>query len=408
MGDSRTVTHASAPPAAEAASSSRAVTVATALVIATAAAVHVAMAATTDLTPDEAYYASWAFGWARGDDHPPLVAWLISASTTLVASRAEWAIRLPAVVCSAVASALLSLAAARASIPGRWIVAAVAIAQLDVLVAAGGFLVTPDGPFMVAWTLVLVVTISRESKPIHSIGWLVAAGALGGLAKVSMLVALPVVAIGSSAIGWRAVLVRTTAVAVGLAAVAPWWWPSLVFQLGHVAGAHGPERLAGGVVAELGAGLGAFVGLVGPGVFFFGMIGVIERCAARATRALVAAALVPLGVVLASALTAHLEASWSAPAHPPWILLAVLAMRDRFARPAWRAATVAAIALSALLCAGAHVVAFTGTPWRPDPTARLRGWRAWAAGDAQPADAPDPRFPAYGLDAARRYYRTPR
>lgn len=376
-----------------------------AAVVVVAAGVHLAMALCTELTPDEAYYASWAFGWARGVDHPPLVGWLIGLSTGLTGSRAEWSVRLPAVVCSAASAGALALTGARTGLRGGWLTTLVVLAQLDVLAAAGGFLMTPDAPLVLAWCALLWVVAGPELPVRRELAWLAGAVAFGMLAKVSMLLALPVLAIRSPSVGGRRALLRLGAAVLGAAVVSPWWAAPLGFQLARAGAGGAGAVLPGGVAGELGAVLGAQVGLLGPPVFFFGLIGILRAWRSGA-RALAAAALVPLLAALGAATVTHVEANWAAPAHPGWLLLATLALRDRAERHGTRRAAVATIALAAAVFLAVHVLALAGAPWRPDPTARLRGWRAWARGDARRATAPDPAFPTYGLEAERRYYRS--
>jgi hypothetical protein len=65
------------------------------------AAVRVAIISTTGLSDTEAYYFTWSRfpDWSYYD-HPPLIAWIMSATTVL--SRSPFFVRIGSVVCSSV------------------------------------------------------------------------------------------------------------------------------------------------------------------------------------------------------------------------------------------------------------------------------------------------------------------
>lgn len=116
------------------------------------------------LTPDEAYYWTWSLHPAFGyTDHPPLVAWLIWLGTRF--GHGAGFVRLPFVLCEAVAALAVGRAAALAANSAR----AGAIATLlfalipQTKLALGEAL--PDGAFMAAWALALWGAVALDRRP---------------------------------------------------------------------------------------------------------------------------------------------------------------------------------------------------------------------------------------------------
>lgn len=150
------------------------------------------IAAPLDLAPDEAYYWDWSRRLAWGYySKPPLIAWLIALSTRVLGTSA-FAVRLPAVVLSAVGLwAIYALGRrmfdARA---GFW---AAVLAAASPLASALGFVMTIDAPVVCYWSVALY-TLWRacEDRP-GRMHWWAAAGVvtcLGILAKFIMPVML--------------------------------------------------------------------------------------------------------------------------------------------------------------------------------------------------------------------------
>jgi 4-amino-4-deoxy-L-arabinose transferase-like glycosyltransferase len=116
---------------------------------------RVFFAVAIDLTYDEAYYWSWSKNLALGYfDHPGMVAWMIKIST-LFFGDTNLGVRFFPIFFSILASYAIyymgSLAVHKKA--GEW--AAIAL-QATLLCGIGGFLMTPDVPLLVFWTLTLV------------------------------------------------------------------------------------------------------------------------------------------------------------------------------------------------------------------------------------------------------------
>ncbi|QJA05485.1 glycosyltransferase family 39 protein [Thermosulfurimonas marina] len=103
-----------------------------------------------ELSPDEAYYWDWsrhlAFGYYS---KPPLVAWLIAASTHLL-GISEYAVRLPALLCGMGFLVFFYLLVYRlfGRLPARW---ALFAAALTPIFTVFGLLMTIDPPLLFFW-----------------------------------------------------------------------------------------------------------------------------------------------------------------------------------------------------------------------------------------------------------------
>jgi dolichol-phosphate mannosyltransferase len=129
-------------------------------------ALRIAYAGALELLPEEAYYWSYAQHLDLSYlDHPPLVAWLISAGTTLF-GHSEWSVRIPAIVCSVIAAGF------SAALASRWLGRTAGTAALALFAAApfgffSGVLMTPDAPLVAAWSgaLFFLWLALVESRP---------------------------------------------------------------------------------------------------------------------------------------------------------------------------------------------------------------------------------------------------
>jgi hypothetical protein len=110
-------------------------------------------ASLTGLAPDEAYYWLWAQHPALGYyDHPPMVAWLIMASTQLIGDSLL-GVRLMFVGMTLILS-LIVYDLARTLFTDKTIARrAVLWVNVSVLLSAGGMLATPDGPSVFFYSL---------------------------------------------------------------------------------------------------------------------------------------------------------------------------------------------------------------------------------------------------------------
>lgn len=133
-------------------------------------------AAALPMTGDEAYFVLWGEHPAGGYyDHPPMVGWWLSALLTI--SRAEWLLRLPAVLLPLIlAGGAWWLVRPQGVERARAAALLVLLAPVDVW----NVLITTDTPVILFTLLSAVAYVAAQRRA--SLPWYAAAGALLGLA----------------------------------------------------------------------------------------------------------------------------------------------------------------------------------------------------------------------------------
>lgn len=189
------------------------------------------------MTGDEAYFIYWGVYPDYGFwDHPPMVGWILALLLQL--SRAEWVLRLPAIVLPALV-ALAMLQYLRPADENKAYVAALAFLLLPVNV--WNVLITTDTPlvlFSFLSALCFAAALRRESPLLYA-----ASGALLGLAFLSkyFAVLLGLAYLGfvltqpAGRRGWRGLAIVLAGV-LPFAALNAWWnydhcWANLLFNL---------------------------------------------------------------------------------------------------------------------------------------------------------------------------------
>jgi len=198
---------------------------------------------TLPLTGDEAYYWEWSRHLAWGYvDHPPLVAWTIAAFTTF--GQTPGLVRLGFVLCGLVASFAIAGCATELTGDRRaGAIAALALALTPLASLAFGS-ATPDGPYLMFWSLALYFG-ARAFKRDRLGDWSLLGIAIAGVLLSRVLgYALPFGLCAYAALtpGVRHVWRRGLPLALGIAAAlyAPFlvWnathdWVTLSFALVH-------------------------------------------------------------------------------------------------------------------------------------------------------------------------------
>src|SRR5262245_17183952 len=351
------------------------------------------MAATVDLSDDEAYYRLWALAPALSYlDHPPMVAWLIAAGRYLVGDT-PLGIRLAAVLTSLLGPLLLWRTVRLlfgAEVARRAVLFALAMPLLTV----GGIIITPDMPSVLFWGL--TGWAMAELYASRNANWWLAVGLFAGLGLLSKYTNLFV---GAGILIWLVGLRQNWrwfscwqlwaggAVSALLTLPVVLWnrehdWASFGKQFGRVVRDQG---LAPTYLLEM---AGSFLGLASPLIAVLALVGLGSIVAAAVSRreqasALLAASVLPLFLYfLVHALHARVQPNWLAPLYPSLAAAAAVAASARWphsssnAMPRLAAAALTlGFVLSGLLCA--HAV-------RPlllsakDPSNQLRGWPPFA------------------------------
>jgi 4-amino-4-deoxy-L-arabinose transferase-like glycosyltransferase len=331
--------------------------------------VRLAVAGTTGIVEDEAYYWTWSERLAAGYyDHPPGIAWLIAPFARLFGATSIGVRAGPVLAGTLAVLALLPFAR------DRWLF--VLMLGALPLYTLGGVLATPDAPMLAAWMIGLAGALRGDWR-VAGVG-----AGLAGLSKYTGWGLWPLILMGALAPGggepWAARLARARALLPGLVltlgVMAPnlLWnaqhdWISVKFQLGHGLGGEGAtSREAPGMLGAL-ALVGAQVGLVSPVLFGAFLAFWARGWKGDAVDRLCWWTSLPVLVFFSFAATlARAEPNWVAPA---WIGAAVGVARagGRVARAGWVGAGLAAV-LSGLVIVHLYKP-IVNLP--KDPTARL-------------------------------------
>jgi 4-amino-4-deoxy-L-arabinose transferase-like glycosyltransferase len=338
-----------------------------------------------DLYPDEAQYWLWSLHPAFGYySKPPLVAWLIAATTALFGED-ELAIRLAAPLLHFAAS-LVIFAIARRLYDARvamW--SAIAYATLPG-VSASAALISTDAPLLFCWAVALYGFI-RAREP-GGARWWIAVGVATGfglLAKYAMaywlLSALLFLLLFRDERRHVPRFLGATAIALALYA------PNLIWNAlnGFVSYRHTRDNAhLGGTLlhpTHFLEFLGSQFGVFGP--IFFAVLILVALTGQRSLRDRRAAmlacfALPTLAMMLVVSFLSRAQPNWSAPTFVSAIVLVVVWLLKR-GRAALVAASVALHLLIAVAIFGAHDAAAAlrvDLPAKWDLLHRLRGWSA--------------------------------
>jgi len=367
-----------------------------ALVITLAATlVRLAFAALLPLFPDETYYWDWSRHLASGYfDHPPAIAHLIYAGTSLAAlvgaGPSPFVIRLFPVIAGSTAGLFTALIARRLGGGAAARSAAVVFALMP-LAASGLVIATPDAPLLAASAggLYFVVRALQSAPGSRaSTGHWITAGIFLGLAFTSKYtsILLPVT-LTAAVLARPSLRVRLREPGPYLACIVAtlvflpvlhWnWthdWISFRFQIQHGLGT--PKGSA--IKRELDL-IGGQLGLVSPILFVLAASAVWRTIRHRADDARFALAVVATGswIFFAySAIRRPVEANWPAPSYVPAIALlaALLPASDRWLR---RGIALAGVLVAIIYVHALHPI--LPLPARRDPVARSAGWDALAA-----------------------------
>lgn len=355
-----------------------------------------------DLVHDEAYYWDWSrqLDWGYYSK-PPMIAWLIAASTSLGGSTAFF-VRLPAVLLSSGGLLAIWALASRlyGSKAGFWATALWAFTPGNAVVS---LLMTIDAPFLCFWSVALFAFWRMIERPERRTGWLLAAIAatgLGILSKQTMLGFLPLAGIflllGRED---RRELLRPAFWIWAFGSVlfltpVVWWnwqhnWITIEHTSSHFSG--GSDSVLRRLVVFL-EFLGSQFGVASPvTAFLFAacVVAVLCRVAksgwianlGRRERYLFCFSGLPMLGVLCLALTQRVEPNWPAGFFPAGVILLTGWLLGGTTLPAWpqfdQRALRRALTVGAICMVGAYLLPFglglQGTKF--DPAVRLRGWQ---------------------------------
>jgi len=347
--------------------------------------IGVLIATPLNLGPDEAQYWSWSLTPAFGYfSKPPMIAWLIGASTA-ICGEGEACIRITAPLMHG-ATALFVFFAARTLYDeriGMWSALAYALMPGT---SFSSLLITTDVPLMFFWALALLALAELRHKP--NTAWSIVFGlaiGLGLLSKYAMLyfvlgIALALVPAveGRSLLFSRWGLFALLAASAAFAPNAVWNAMHGFETVGHTASNAnwGAARLFN--IDKLGEFVAAQVGIIGPlaaGIVVWGLIrGWRDARWSSADTLLLSLSLPVLAIIATQAFISRANANWAAPAFLALpILVTAWGLRYRLDRIlAANLALNAAVAI--FLAALAVSPAFVAAVGQENSVKRLRGW----------------------------------
>jgi 4-amino-4-deoxy-L-arabinose transferase-like glycosyltransferase len=395
--------------------------------------IQVLAAGRLELTFDEAYYTLWSrflsFGYL---DHPPMVALLIRASTSLFGGS-ELGVRALSLIVVGAMPALVAFIAWRLFGSAEKVALAALMWIAMPVVSIGAVFVAPDAPLVVFWTLGLsaLVELWRTGQK----RWLIALGLALGLALQSKFTAaflaagivLTLVATPSLR-RWLISPALLAGLAVALAIFAPFvaWnaahgWATFAKQFGRAGPSEfAPYYLAEFLVAQIGLLNPLVVAALIPAVAAISWRASVAPCSPGEARRILACTIAPAALYfLLHSLHDRVQGNWLAPLYPAFAILAAdwIAETRRsgvsgFAAGIARAAQWAASPIGLVVAALTFAEALTGAvPLGPaNPLARLEGFRELARdldARAHADNAPYVLTQGYALTSLMTYYGDP-
>lgn len=372
---------------------SRALTIITAATL-----VRLVFAAVVPAFPDETYYWDWSRRLAAGYfDHPPAIAWLIRAGSSVLApfgaAATPLGVRLGAVTAGRIAVLATAGAARRLGGEAGAVRAAIVMTVLP-LATAGLMLATPDAPLLAAIAVSLYCVIRVLETRVgsyESLRWWVITGIAVGVAfwskYTSVFVPIAVAAAVFARAGLRVRLrepgpyVACVVAAMVFLPVLVWNarhdWISFTYQLSHglEAGSAGRSALAAAWRNE-GSFFGGQAALASPILFI--MLGLavarsLGRGAPGVRFVLATVSLVSFAVFVFSATRRRVEPNWPGPAYIPAVILLVTMRWSPAIRRWFTRGVVLAGAMSLLIYAQVAAPILPIAPTK-DPVARANGW----------------------------------
>ena len=302
-------------------------------------AIRLVFAPLTELCGDEAYYWVWSRSLSWGYlDHPPMVAWLIRASTGVLGSN-ELAVRLPGILLAGGTIMLATYAGHLLGLARKSLLLLQVVLLCFPMLQVAGAIFTPDTPALFFALLTLVAALLCLNRPENWASWWLL-GLAAGLAMLSKYTALlPVAAIltflliHSPRRWYKPVLAGVIAIVV----ISPmlYWnyerdWLSFAFQLSHGTSPDGRAWYVnfGDFIAAQ-----AIVAnpLLMPLLVYCG-VRILIRPATAGHRLLAVAGLVTLFGFAATSLLHKVEANWPTLTWIPLIVLLVTVLPSASAR----------------------------------------------------------------------------
>lgn len=352
-----------------------------------------------ELYGDEAQYWTWSRSFEFGYfTKPPLIAWIIAASTSVFGDDA-FGVRFAAPLCHAIAALFIGLSARDLAGPRIGALAMFAYATLPA-VSYSSLIISTDAPLLACWGVALWTFVRLLLT--RRLGWAVATGlavAVGLNAKYAMGFFLLCAGLHALFVRDARWLLRSHCGAVVLLLGLAGLIPNLQWNMAHgwATVDHTADNANwNGPLLHVGKGLefvAAQFGVFGP-VLFAALVLLIVRW----LRGLVTDPGIRLGLMFAlpilalitiQAFLSRAHANWAATAYVGASLAVMLALVE----PRFRLWLSGSFALHGVVAVGLYLVVALADvmPWPDgrDPFLRLRGWDAAATAIESERDARD-------------------
>lgn len=375
-----------------------------ALLIICAAIARAIVSALVPLLPDETYYWEWSRHLQAGYfDHPPAIAFLIAAGTSLFGDT-TLGVRAGPAVAAVIVHASIVILSARLGGSRAAVRAAVLVAVLPFSVL-GLTLATPDAPLLASAALALVFlerALSSPLKSAQSLRWWALTGVMLGLAFISKFTAIllpfalvvaclvyaPLRARFTEAGPWVASAIALVIFSPVVAWNASANWIAFRFQLNHGFTTSARGTPFGREVELIGGQLALVTPIVGALVALAVAAALRDEWRQRASASVTSAsgARFAFAVIAVMPFALFAVSAWQRPVEPNWPALAYSSALVLLAssRAPWSGARWwrGGIAFAAIV-----LVAAFAQIWRPlapvpparDPIARAHGWATLAA-----------------------------
>ena len=298
------------------------------------------------ITPDEAYYFAWSRHLSLSYfDHPPVISWLMLLAQPFW--KTPFGVRVPGVVLGHITLWIWVKILGRLGFSEKTNALWLVLVLVGPMTGLGGFIVTPDVPLLVFWSLALYVFVSQiepHARPKLN-SWILLGTWFGlGLISKYTMVLFPlsflIFALADKRWTWLTSAGAYMAAATGSLFFAPviaWnmqnHWASFQFQLNHGLNA---ARFNAAWAFEY---LGGQFGLLNPVVATASGLE-IQRNPAK-NKILWVFGLTPLAFFLVTSFRSHVEANWPVMGYPALIALAAAWLSQPGRWPAlWRRVAV--------------------------------------------------------------------
>lgn len=293
-------------------------------------AIKIAIGPFLPITPDETYYFFWSlYPNLSYFDHPPFVAWVMTLAQPLW--KTPLGVRLPGIILGHMAMIPWIFILRRLSFSNKatlfWMIAI----SLTPMIGIGSFIITPDIPFVLFWSLSLLWILITLDKPTYTnwaiLGVWMGMGLLSKYVMVLFFISALLWMIWDKKLDylkkpglWMSIVIAFLVFSPVIIWNSQHQWASFLFQLNH---GLGYEPFHWWWVTDYAVGQ---LGLLNP--IFFVLVLLILKQKASSQKLLTVFTLLPFLFFFMSSFRKYVEANWPITAYPAAIALLALVIDD--------------------------------------------------------------------------------